>query len=67
MIPVEGHPGLYRDPSSNAIINTNTKGAQIAVAARLKREKQDETIKDLRNEIDELKDLVTKLLERMDT
>lgn len=63
---MEGHPGLYRDPSSGAIINMNKKGAQLARDARKKREKQEETIKDLQEEVKDLKLLLTQLLERMD-
>lgn len=66
LIPVEGHPGLFRDPATNAIINMNKSGARLAREARAKRKHQEEEIEGLKDEVKELKDLISKLLEKME-
>lgn len=66
LIPVEDHPGLFRDPVSGAIINMNKTGAENARKIRAKRKEQDQTIEDLKEEVSELKILISKLLEKME-
>lgn len=63
-IPVEGHPGLYRDPSSNAIINTNKAEARNSRLARQKAKQRDEDIDNLKSDMAEIKSLLKQLLER---
>jgi hypothetical protein len=68
MIPVEGQEGLYRDPKTDAIILINKdeiKKRQAIKAARRKQKlEQKQEIQYLKNEINELKDLVKQLLEK---
>ena len=61
LIPVENHPGLYRDTSSNAIINTS-KPSTSARQMALQRNKE---LEDLKTEVKELKDLVKQMIERL--
>jgi hypothetical protein len=63
-IPVEGHPGLYRDPASNAIINTNKSDVKKSRLARQKAKQRDEDIENLKNDMAEIKSLLKQMLER---
>ena len=58
MIKVEGHPHLYRDPETNAIINNDNQGYDQYVKSLESRKKQKDEIQRLRNELDEIKALL---------
>lgn len=64
LIPVENKPGLFRDPVSGAIINTDTTGALAARKARAKALQRDQELQDLKEEVSELKSLIKQLIER---
>lgn len=64
-IPVKGHPGLYRDPHSNAIINMNKMSIKADRSARQIALQRNKDIEDLKTEVSELKDLVKTLIERL--
>ena len=66
LIPVEGHTTLGRDPSSNAILNTDTTQYDAYVKARANAKKKDRTLQDLKNEVEELKRLVNDLVRKED-
>ena len=63
MIKVEGHPHLYRDEKSGAIINTDSIGyrSRLNTITSIKNEKNE--IKKMKEEIDELKGLLKELVE----
>jgi hypothetical protein len=74
MIPVEGHPGLYRDPQTKAIINTNKTQYEQYVEGRNKKLERDqkveqtaEEVKELKSEISEIKQLLLKLMSDINT
>ena len=58
MIKVEGHPHLYRDPKTGAIINNDDQGYNQYVKSLESRKKQKDEIKRLRDELDEIKSLL---------
>ena len=66
LIPVEGHTTLGRDPSSNAILNTDTTQYDAYIKARANAKKKDSTLKELQNEVAELKALVKDLIKKED-
>ena len=66
LIPVEGYTTLGRDPSSNAILNTDTTQYDAYVKARANAKKKDRTLQDLKNEVEELKRLVNDLVRKED-
>ncbi len=66
LIPVEGYTTLGRDPSSNAILNTDTTQYDAYVKARANAKKKDRTLQDLKNEVEELKKLVNDLVQKED-
>ena len=66
LIPVEGHSSLGRDPASNAILNTDTTQYEAYIKARNEARKKEKEIKDLKDEVEELKRLVNDLVRKED-
>ena len=66
LIPVEGHTTLGRDPVSNAILNTDTTQYDAYIKARENAKEKDRTLKDLKDEVAELKALVKDLVRKED-
>ena len=64
LIPVEGHTTLGRDPSSNAILNTDTTQYDAYIKARENAKKKDRTLEDLKNEVEEVKRVVKDLMDK---
>ena len=66
LIPVEGHNALGRDPASNAILNTDSTQYDAYIKARANAKKKDRTLKELQDEVAELKALVNNLVQKED-
>lgn len=76
MIPVEGNPQLYRDPSSDAIINVSD--AEYSAYMRLKQQKIREIeeknkkfqkideIDKIKSEVGEIKDMMKYIISKLD-
>ncbi len=72
MYQVEGEDGLYRDPSTNAIINKDKK-AYIAYMQRKKSvenknnelDKMKEDLDNVKGELGEIKDLLSTLVQKL--
>jgi hypothetical protein len=62
MIPVQGHPNLYRDEKSGAIVNCDDLSYNQYVNSLHNRENQKKEIDDLKNEISEIKSLLQQIL-----
>ncbi len=69
MIPVENNKFLFRDENTNAIINCSDFEYQKYLKAKedkikeIEKSKQiEEDVKNIKNDIDEIKDLLTKLI-----
>jgi hypothetical protein len=65
-IQVDGEDGLFRDPSTGAIINRDKKAFDQVRASRMKSKLADAEIQELRDEISELKQLVHAIINRSD-
>ena len=55
MIPVDGHDGWYRDPSSNAIVNANQSDYDKYMASYNRRQKDKSDKETLQKEVSQLK------------
>lgn len=66
MYKVEGEDGLFRDPSTGAIINKDTKTFQQVRAARMRQSLQDNELQKLKDEISELKSILHAIINRSD-
>tara|TARA_Y100001937_G_scaffold128615_1_gene206236 strand:- start:12414 stop:12668 length:255 start_codon:yes stop_codon:yes gene_type:complete len=54
-IPVDGHEGLWRDPITNAIVNTNRSEYDKYMEAHRTRAKKDASLESLQTEVNDLK------------
>ena len=66
LMPVEGHTTLGRDPASNAILNTDTTQYDAYIKARDAAQKKERSLKELQDEVAELKTLVKDLVRKAD-
>ena len=64
MIPVEGHKNLYRDEKSGAIINCDIIGYNLYKKSKHKKQSQQSRLNEMQKEIDELKSLLSQLVEK---
>ena len=64
LIPVEGENYLYRDPKTNAIINTNQSGYQSYMSQKEFQQNEKKRLDTLESEIGEIKSLLKALAER---
>jgi hypothetical protein len=64
MIRVEGHPNLYRDEKSGAIINCDSVAYNQYVNSLNVRDSQKREIDNIKNDINEIKSLLKQLLEK---
>lgn len=62
MIRVEGHPNLYRDEGSGAIINCDSVAYNQYVNSLNVRDSQKRELNEMRKDIDEIKFLLKELL-----
>jgi len=56
MIPVEGRPGLARDPRSGAVLNINRSEIRAAKARKVAMAQEEERKKQLFADVEELKE-----------
>ena len=66
MLKVEGHQNLVRDPHSRAIINTDKSAYQSALLRKRKYLEKEQEMIELKSEVNELKQMVQLLLEKLD-
>ena len=63
MIKVEGHPNLYRDPKTGAIINCDNHRYNQYLKSLESRMKQKDEIENMKKDINEIKSLLKLLVE----
>ena len=64
LIPVEGTQNLYRDMSSGAIVSTDNHAYFQYIAQRERRKKEQDEIKNVKEELNEIKKLLKELLSK---
>jgi hypothetical protein len=62
MIPVKGHPNLYRDEKSGAIINCDSQSYNQYIISSNNRETQKREIEKMKSDIEEIKTLLKELV-----
>ena len=65
LVMVEGNNGLARDLNTGAIVNINTEEIRAAREAKKRRKNRDAEFEELKNEVGEIKELLTKLVEKL--
>mgnify|MGYP003128315436 FL=1 len=64
MIKVEGHPHLYRDENSGAIINCDSTAYENYLKSISNRDSRKKELDDMKKDIDEIKSLLKDFLSR---
>ena len=64
-VNIENRPGLQRDMNSGAVINTDNTAYQKALNAKLAAEKKEEENQSIKNDVQELKDLMNQIIKRL--
>lgn len=62
MIPVKGHPNLYRDENSGAIVNCDSIAYNQYVNSLSNRETQRNELNKIKQDIDEIKSLLKEII-----
>lgn len=62
MIPVKGHPNLYRDENSGAILNLDNQSYNHYINSVNNRKNQQLQIENLQKDVNEIKQLLKELL-----
>lgn len=65
LIRVEGEDNLFRDPNSQAIINTDKNAYENYLEARNRKLSELNEIETLKNDVAELKDMMRLLIEKL--
>jgi len=63
---VEGHESLVRDLSTGAILNINKDEISAARKRKLERRQKEKEFEDLKNEVSDIKIMLTKIIEKLD-
>ena len=63
---VKGYSNLVRDTSTNAVLNINKDEISAARKRKLERRQKEQEIVDLKNEVGEIKNMLNKLIEKLD-
>ena len=63
---VEGHESLVRDLSTGAILNINKDEISAARKRKLERRRKEKEFEDLKNEVSDIKIMLTKIIEKLD-
>ena len=62
MIPIEGHPNLFRDEKSGAIVNYDTLEYESYLRMKKKKVDEQQEIENLKLEVSEIKNLLMELI-----
>ena len=65
MIPVEGHKNLFRDESTNAIINTDTIGYENYMKMRKRNDDKQAEMDAMKKELKTLKSMLNELASKI--
>tara|TARA_B100000123_G_scaffold88654_1_gene64341 strand:- start:126 stop:335 length:210 start_codon:yes stop_codon:yes gene_type:complete len=63
---VKDHSGLARDMQTGAIMNINKDDIAAARKRKLERRKKEQEFEDLKNEVSDIKIMLTKIIEKLD-
>ena len=66
LIKVQGHRNYVRDKNSGAILNINKAEIEEARRRKAERKEKDKEIESLKNEVSDIKSMLTKVIEKLD-
>ena len=65
-IKIEGHEGYVKDEQSGAVLNTNKEEIEAAKKRKADRLNRDKELSDLKDEVSDIKEMLTKIVEKLD-
>ena len=65
-LKIEGHEGYVKDPNSGVVLNVNQEEIDAAKKRRSLRKQQEEDINNLKNEVSDIKNMLGKIIEKLD-
>ena len=65
-LKVKGHENLIRDKDTNVVININRSEIEQAKKRKAERIKKEQELNNLKNEVSEIKSMLTKVIEKLD-
>ena len=65
-LKIEGQEGYVKDPSSGVVLNVNQEEINAAKTRRALRKQQEEDINNLKNEVSDIKNMLSKIIEKLD-
>tara|TARA_B100001250_G_scaffold143832_1_gene123103 strand:+ start:1359 stop:1556 length:198 start_codon:yes stop_codon:yes gene_type:complete len=65
MIPVQGHPNLYRDEKTGAIINNDSSGFSAYQQLKAQKQLERKELDTMKQEISEIKDMLAKITAKL--
>ena len=63
---VEGHRDLIRDNDNGAVLYINKEEISAARKRKLERRQKEKEFEDLKNEVGDIKNMLTKIIEKLD-
>tara|TARA_B100002019_G_scaffold249139_1_gene228361 strand:- start:600 stop:812 length:213 start_codon:yes stop_codon:yes gene_type:complete len=63
---IEGHSGYVKDKRTGAVLNTNNEEIEAARKRKADRLNKDKELNDLKNEVSDIKKMLTKIVEKLD-
>ena len=64
-VKVQGHNGYVRDKSNGAILNINNEEIEAAKRRKAERLNKDKEINELKNEVSDIKKMLTQIVEKL--
>tara|TARA_B100000683_G_scaffold79817_1_gene78723 strand:- start:1462 stop:1683 length:222 start_codon:yes stop_codon:yes gene_type:complete len=65
-LKIEGHEGYVKDPNTGVVLNVNQEEIAAAKMRRALRKQQEEDINNLKNEVSDIKNMLGKIIEKLD-
>jgi len=65
-IKVEGHNGIVKDTETGMILNINKQEISAARKRKLERREKEKEFENLKNEVSDIKSMLTKIIEKLD-
>ena len=66
LLKVEGHSDVMKDTETGAVININSNEIENARKRKAIRRQEKEEIENLKNEVSDIKKMLTKIVEKLD-
>ena len=65
-IKVEGHNGIVKDTDTGMILNINKQEISAARKRKMERREKEKEFENLKNEVSDIKNMLTKIIEKLD-